>query len=156
MTKYSQQPETEQHPFTALQTAKVVLLTTFRRNGQGVGTPVGIKLAGGKAYFTTWSTTGKVKRLARNPRVTLAPFAKMRRKVIGPTVEGAARRLEKAEVEQLSALFRPGLWDRIWQWIYHVRGWQAIHYEVSPGNPELFQFPADTSGDAARSRRIMR
>lgn len=130
--KNTQRPETEQQTFTVLRTSKVALLTTFRRNGQGVGTPVGIRLAEGKAYFTTWSTTGKVKRLARNPRVTLAPFTKMGMKVIGPTIEGAARRLEEAEVEQLSALFKPGLWDRMWNWIYHLRGWQAIHYEVSP------------------------
>jgi PPOX class probable F420-dependent enzyme len=128
----AQPPETESASFTVLQTSNVALLTTFRRNGQGVGTPVGLKLAGGKAYFTTWSTTGKVKRLARNPKVTLAPFAKRRRKVIGSTVEGTARRLETAEAEQLSTLFASGLWDRIWQWIYTLRGWQAITYEVSP------------------------
>src|SRR5215831_19258965 len=128
----TQLPHTEQDAFTALRTSKVALLTTFRRNGQGVGTPVSIRLADGQAYFTTWSTTGKVKRLARNPRVTLAPFTKMGMKVIGPTVEGTARRLEEAEVEKLSALFNPGLWDRMWNRIYHLRGWQAIHYEVSP------------------------
>ncbi len=74
-------PETEHNGFTALQVSNVALLTTFRRNGQGVETPVGIRFAEGKAYFTTWSTTGKVKRLARNPRVTLAPFTKMGMKV---------------------------------------------------------------------------
>lgn len=130
--KNTQRSEIEQHPFTDLRSSKVALLTTFRRNGQGVGTPVGIRFAEGKAYFTTWSTTGKVKRLAGNPRVTLAPFTKMGMKVIGPTVEGTARRLEEAEVEKLSALFKPVLWDRMWNWIYHVRGWQAIHYEVLP------------------------
>lgn len=79
----TQLPDTEQDAFTVLRTSNVALLTTFRRNGQGVDTPVGIRLAEGKAYFTTWSTTGKVKRLANNPRVTLASYAKMRRKVIG-------------------------------------------------------------------------
>ncbi|HEX8037218.1 MAG TPA: PPOX class F420-dependent oxidoreductase [Ktedonobacterales bacterium] len=126
------QPATEQHAFAVLRASKVALLTTFRRNGQGVETPVGIRLADGKVYFTTWSTTGKVKRLARNPRVTLAPFTKMGMRVIGPTVEGTARRLEEAEVEKLSAIFKPSLWDRMWNWIYQLRGWQAIHYEVSP------------------------
>src|SRR5215469_18894083 len=99
----TQRPETERNLFTALQVSIVALLTTFRRNGQGVETPVGIRLAEGKAYFTTWSTTGKVKRLARNPRVTLAPFTKMGMKVIGPTVEGMARSLEGDEVATLSA-----------------------------------------------------
>src|SRR5215469_2365948 len=124
--------ETSAHAFTELQSSSVALLTTFRRNGQGVQTPVGIRLAGGKAYFTTWSTTGKVKRLAHKPHVTLAPFAKRRRKVIGPTVEGTARPLDTAEMERLASLFAPSLWDHIWQWIYARRGWQAISYEVSP------------------------
>src|SRR5215469_228247 len=74
------QKTSQQDPFAPLQGAKVAQLVTFRRNGHGVATPVGIQLANGKVYFTTWSTTGKVKRLAHNPRVTLAPFAKMRRK----------------------------------------------------------------------------
>lgn len=125
-------PEAEHHGFTVLHVSKVALLTTFRRNGQGVRTPVGIRLAEGKAYFTTWSTTSKVKRLAHNPRVTLAPFTKMGMKVTGPTVKGIARRLEEAEGEKLSALFKPSLWDRMWNLIYRLRGWQAIHYEVSP------------------------
>lgn len=128
----STQNTTRQEPFAPLNGSKAAQLTTFRRNGQGVATPVGIYVANGKVYFTTWSTTGKVKRLARNPQVTLAPFTKRGMKVIGPTVEGTARCLEKAEVEKLSALFRPSLWGRMWNGIYRLRGWQAIHYEVSP------------------------
>ena len=95
-------PEREHNGFTALQVSNVALLTTFRRNGQGVQTPVGIRFAEGKVYFTTWSTTGKVKRLARNPRVTLAPFTKMGMKVVGEAVEGTARRLEEVEVKSVS------------------------------------------------------
>jgi uncharacterized protein len=125
-------PETEHNGFTALQVSNVALLTTFRRNGQGVETPVGIRFAEGKVYFTTWSTTGKVKRLARNPRVTLAPFTKMGMKVVGEAVEGTARRLEEVEVKEVSTHFKPGLWDRMWNLIYRLRRWQAIHYEVSP------------------------
>lgn len=121
-----------QDPFTPLNRTNVAQLVTFRRNGQGVATPVGIRLANGKVYFTTWSTTGKVKRLAHNPRVTLAPFTKMGMKVIGPTVEGTARRLEETEVEQLSALFKPNLWGRLWNLIYRLRGWQTMYYEISP------------------------
>jgi PPOX class probable F420-dependent enzyme len=128
----SNQETTVQEAFAPLNVSKVALLTTFRRNGQGVGTPVGIQIVNGKVYFTTWSTTGKVKRLARNPRVTLAPFTKMGMKVIGEAVEGTARRLEEAEVEKLATLFKPGLWGRMWNRIYQLRGWQAIFYEVSP------------------------
>jgi uncharacterized protein len=126
------QKTSQQDSFAPLQGAKVAQLVTFRRNGQGVATPVGIRLANGKVYFTTWSTTGKVKRLARNPQVTLAPFTKRGMKVIGPTIEGTTRRLGEAEAKELSTRFKPSLWDRLWNLMYRLRGWQAIHYEVSP------------------------
>jgi PPOX class probable F420-dependent enzyme len=51
---------------------KYVLLTTFRRNGQAVATPVWIVgLPDGAAGFSTEIDSGKVKRIRNNPSVTL-------------------------------------------------------------------------------------
>jgi PPOX class probable F420-dependent enzyme len=51
-----------------------VLLTTYRKSGEGVGTPVWIvALPDGAAGFTTEATSGKVKRIRNNPKVTLQP-----------------------------------------------------------------------------------
>lgn len=51
-----------------------VLLTTFRKSGEGVGTPVWIaSLPDGSAGFTTEADSGKVKRIRNNPKVTLQP-----------------------------------------------------------------------------------
>jgi PPOX class probable F420-dependent enzyme len=51
-----------------------VLLTTYRKSGEGVGTPVWIvALSDGAAGFTTEATSGKVKRIRNNPKVTLQP-----------------------------------------------------------------------------------
>ncbi len=51
-----------------------VLFTSFRKNGEGVGTPVWIAaLPDGTAGFTTELDSGKVKRVRNNPRVTLQP-----------------------------------------------------------------------------------
>lgn len=53
---------------------KYVSFITFRANGKGVETPVWIApLADGTAGFTTEATSGKAKRLAANPKVTLQP-----------------------------------------------------------------------------------
>jgi uncharacterized protein len=53
---------------------KYVLLTTTRRNGQTVPTPVWIvSLPDGSAGFTTDLTSGKVKRIRNNSAVTLQP-----------------------------------------------------------------------------------
>lgn len=36
-----------------LRTSRVALLTTYRRDGRGVDTPVGIQVGGDQAFFTT-------------------------------------------------------------------------------------------------------
>ena len=54
----------------ALEDEKYILLTTFRRDGTPVSTPVWIvPLDGGRFGFTTSSGSGKAKRLAHTSRV---------------------------------------------------------------------------------------
>lgn len=50
-----------------------VLLTTFRRTGVPVGTPVWVVRDGEELLITTGEASGKVKRLAHTARVTLTP-----------------------------------------------------------------------------------
>ena len=118
--------------FAPLNASSVALLTTFRRSGAGVGTPVGISVVPGKAYFTTWSTTGKVKRIAHDQHVTLAPCTRGG-KPIGPSVEGAARRLEGAEAADMRAMLGAGFQRWLWEMVYTVflRA-QPVIYEVTP------------------------
>ena len=53
---------------------KYLALTTFRRNGTPVSTPVwAAPLDGGKIGFWTSSGSGKAKRLANNSKVTIQP-----------------------------------------------------------------------------------
>jgi uncharacterized protein len=66
----------------AIADEKYVLLTSFRKNGDAVATPVWIAgLADGSAGFTTEDTSGKVKRIRNNPSVTVQPCG-MRGKVV--------------------------------------------------------------------------
>lgn len=53
-----------------------VSLTTFRRDGTPVATPVWIARDGDALVVTTVAGTGKVKRLRRNPRVELRPCSR--------------------------------------------------------------------------------
>ena len=56
----------------AISDEKYVLLTTFRKSGDAVSSPVWIApLADGGAGFTTEPDVGKVKRIRNTPRVTL-------------------------------------------------------------------------------------
>lgn len=52
---------------------KYVLLTTFRRTGAAVPTPVWVVPDGDHLAVITTLSTGKCKRLAHTPRVLLAP-----------------------------------------------------------------------------------
>jgi PPOX class probable F420-dependent enzyme len=82
--------------FGPLEGSKTALLTTFRRGGEAVGTPLSIAVVGDRAYFVTAGDSGKAKRLAHTARVTLAPCT-VAGKVTGDTVGGRARRLDPAE-----------------------------------------------------------
>ena len=57
----------------AISDEKYVLLTTFRKSGDAVATPVWIAPLPDGAGFTTESNAGKVKRIRHTPRVTLQP-----------------------------------------------------------------------------------
>jgi uncharacterized protein len=46
---------------------KTVLLTTYRRDGTPVGTPVNIAVEGDHAFVRTWDTAWKFKRIRNTP-----------------------------------------------------------------------------------------
>ncbi|MFE3289279.1 PPOX class F420-dependent oxidoreductase [Rhodococcus sp. NPDC059234] len=52
--------------------AKYVLLTTFRKDGTGVPTPLWAALDGDRLLMWTVTDSWKVKRIRRSPRVTVA------------------------------------------------------------------------------------
>jgi PPOX class probable F420-dependent enzyme len=75
---------------------KYISLTTFRKNGAKVATPVWFGEDGAKLYVMTLSKMGKTKRIRNNPQVTVAPCT-MRGKVTGPEVAALARILPSEE-----------------------------------------------------------
>lgn len=64
-------------------------LETFRKNGQGVKTPVWFVLHDSVFYVYTEADSGKVKRLRNNPRVRLA-VCDMRGNVKGSWIDAVA------------------------------------------------------------------
>ena len=71
------------------------LLTTYRRGGAAVATPVSIAVAAERAYFVTPADSGKAKRLAGCNRVQLAPCT-VGGTPLGEAVDGRARLLDGA------------------------------------------------------------
>jgi len=78
--------------FESLSSAQYANLTTFRRNGTAVPTPIwfAIHEPTGTIYVETGATSGKVKRIRHTPRVTLARCTATG-KVTGEIIEGQAR-----------------------------------------------------------------
>jgi uncharacterized protein len=69
---------------------KYISLTTFRKNGAAVATPVWFGEEADKLYVMTRSDMGKTKRIRNNPRVRVAPCT-IRGKVTGPEFDATAR-----------------------------------------------------------------
>src|SRR5918994_2391643 len=84
---------------------KYLSLTSFRRDGSGVATPVWFVEADGRLLVETDASSYKVRRIRRDPRVTIAPCTATGR-LRGTPVAAWAELLpdtEVARVEQLMA-----------------------------------------------------
>ena len=111
-----------------------ILLTTFRRDGSPVGTPVNVAVKDADhAYIRTWATSGKARRMAQNPEVTVAPSTG-RGTQTGPTVKATARLLEGPEDQAAAVTIDrkyPFLQKRLVHLAHRVRHLQTVHYELT-------------------------
>ncbi len=82
--------QTSSTPLTSLENQKYISLTTFRRTGAAVATPVWFVQIQHTLYIYTDATAGKVKRIRNHPQVQLASCT-MLGKVKGPLIPGVAR-----------------------------------------------------------------
>jgi PPOX class probable F420-dependent enzyme len=73
--------------------AKTILLTTYKRDGTPVATPVSIAFAGDRAFFRSYDKAWKTKRLRNNPEVEVAAST-LRGKPSGPPVHARATLLD--------------------------------------------------------------
>jgi len=111
--------EDQASDFSVVKGQKYMSLTTFRKSGKLVSTPVWFVEKNDKLCVWTQLTSGKVKRLRHNSRVTLAPCT-MGGKVIGPTVEGIARLVSPQEKEEVRLLLHAkyGWMQRLFSFIH--------------------------------------
>lgn len=113
---------------------RTVLLTSFRRDGKGVGTPVHIAFDGPAAYVRTYDKAWKCTRIRRNPDITLAPST-VRGIPTGPAVEATACIVDGAEASiAADALARkyPILHGKLIPRFHRLRGYKTIHMRVEP------------------------
>jgi hypothetical protein len=111
-----------------------VLLTTYRRDGTPVGTPVNIAVDGDRAFVRTFDRAWKTKRLRNNPEAQIAPST-ARGKPTGPAVRVRARLLSGDEATQAGRALRRKY--RIVHGIlvpltHRLRGYKTVHFELTP------------------------
>lgn len=82
--------QTQTVDFTNLRGASYMSLTTFRKNGDPVATPVWFAEDNSILYLYTFPGAGKVKRIRHTARVTVAPCT-LNGNVTGPAIEARAR-----------------------------------------------------------------
>lgn len=79
--------------------SRYLSLTTFRRNGSAIATPVWFAAAGAAWFVFTAAESGKVKRLRHTSSVRMAA-CDMRGKVLGPAFETeASLTMDNREIE---------------------------------------------------------
>jgi uncharacterized protein len=113
---------------------KYVRLTSYRKSGTAVGTPVHIAVEAGHAFVRTWSTSGKYKRMIRNPVVELTPST-WRGQPIGPAIGAYARVLSDTEAihaGQALAQKYPLLQGLLVPLYHRLRGYRTVHVELTP------------------------
>lgn len=113
---------------------RTVLLTTYRRDGTAVGTPVNIVVDSERAFVRTFDTAWKLKRIRNNPTVEIAPST-IRGKPTGAAVGARARVLGGSEAEHASRLLNrkyPILHGVLVPLTHRLRGNKTIHIELAP------------------------
>lgn len=123
--------------FDNLAKQRNVVVTTYKRDGSAVATAVNVVVIGDHAYFRTWSTAGKAKRLRRDSRVTIAPST-ARGKPTGPPIPATARLLgpdEVPPVRQALSKKYPIIQGRLVPLAHRLRHYDTVHYELSEPEP---------------------
>jgi hypothetical protein len=115
--------------------AKTILLTTYKRDGTPVATPVSVAFDGGRAFFRSYDQAWKTRRLRRNPAVQAAP-ATLRGRPTGPAIRAHATLLdgERARLAARALGRRHWILQAILVPITHrMMGYRTLHYELIPG-----------------------
>jgi uncharacterized protein len=117
----------------ALATESYLSLTTFRRDGTPVATPVWVVGDGDRLAVWTAGGSGKVKRIRRNPAVTVAPCT-IRGRLTGTPVSGTASILAADQTPRIKDLIRRkyGILGRLTLWSSRVRA-RGVERSVALG-----------------------
>ncbi|MBK9740627.1 MAG: PPOX class F420-dependent oxidoreductase [Actinobacteria bacterium] len=109
-----------------LGTGKYISVTTFKKDGTAVATPVWLVQRRGELLVLTQAASGKAKRLRNNPRVLVAP-CDARGTLKGAMVGGTARLQDEIETHLTASMIqhRYGFMGRVFSWLADARNGNA-------------------------------
>ena len=120
--------------FDSFRRRRTALLTSYKRDGTGVATPVTIAVEDGRAFIRTYDRAWKARRMRNRPEVEVAPSTVAGR-VRGEAIRARVRLLEGEEAAHAArAIARR---QRILQGLlvpllHRMRGYRTLHYELTP------------------------
>jgi uncharacterized protein len=119
--------------------ARYIALTTYRRDGRPVTTPVWSAPLDGKLYVVTASSTGKARRLRGSGRVRFAACDRSGHRILGDWQEGTGRIVEDEARRSaaLAALQRKYGWQlSLAMLVYRLRGFyrDRVVLELTPSS----------------------
>jgi PPOX class probable F420-dependent enzyme len=120
--------------FAPIARAKTILLTTYRRDGTPVSTPVHVAVENDVAYIRTFDPSGKLKRMRRNPDVEVAPST-IRGRVTGESRPARARILggeESAAAARAIEHKYPIVHGHLIPWFHRRKGLVTTQIELTP------------------------
>jgi len=122
---------TQLSPFTRRRTA---LLTTYKRDGTPVDTPVTIAVEGDHAFVRTYDRAWKAKRMRNDPSVRIAPST-VRGRPRGEPLAARVVLLDGAEAEHAAraiARRQPILQGVLVPLFHRMKRYRTLHYRVAP------------------------
>lgn len=125
---------TNRDPLDRFAEQRTVLLSSFRRDGSAVGTPVNIAVEDDHAFVRSFDAAWKVKRMRRNPVVEVAPST-FGGKPQGPPTRFRARQLKGAEAAHAADLIEakhPILQGILVPLGHRVKRVRTLHFELTP------------------------
>lgn len=127
----------EQTLFASLDGHRYLALTTYRKNGTPVVTPVWFVKQGEKVFVWTAKDSGKAKRLKNNPGVQLGA-SNHSGKLLGSVEEGMAGFVPECERPALKKAFRAkyGWQERLFALLWKIKKQQHIYLEIIPREAE--------------------
>ena len=123
----------EAEVFQGLAGHRYIALSTYRKNGHPVVTPVWFVQRDRRLVVWTALDSGKAKRLRNNPCVQLGP-SNHSGELLGPVVEGMGRFLPEPEHSAMQQAFRAkyGWQEWLFAFLWKIQGHRHTYIEITP------------------------